>query len=77
MRLKLRKYRILEIMEGKGINSLKELGICLDVEPTNLSTLLNNRTNFTRETLERLIEVLDCQIEDILEISLDDANQPL
>jgi len=27
--------------------------------------------------LERLIEVLDCQIEDILEISLDDANQPL
>lgn len=71
MRLKVRKYRILEIMDDKGIGSLKEMAEQLDIQSTNLSTLLNNKSNFTRETLERLIELLDCELDDVLELQVD------
>ena len=71
MRLKVRKYRILEIMDDKGIKSLKEMAEQLDIQSTNLSTLLNNKSNFTRETLERLIQVLDCELDDVLELQVD------
>jgi DNA-binding Xre family transcriptional regulator len=71
MRLRLRKYRILEILESRGIFSIKDLAAQLNVDPTNLSTLLNNKTNFTRETLERLIEMLDCELGDVLELQVD------
>ena len=71
MRLKVRKYRILEIMDDKGIGSLKEMAEQLDIQSTNLSTLLNNKYNFTRETLERLIELLDCELDDVLELQVD------
>ena len=71
MRLRLRKYRILEILESRGIFSIKDLAAQLNVDPTNLSTLLNNKSNFTRETLERLIEMLDCELDDVLELQVD------
>ena len=69
--LRLRKYRILEIMDEKGIASIKELGRRMDTEPTNISSLFNNKTNFTRDTIERLISILDCNISDVLELKVD------
>ena len=71
--LRLRKYRILEIMDEKGIASIKELGARMDTEPTNISSLFNNRTNFTRDTIERLISTLDCNLSDVLELKVDQA----
>tara|TARA_R110000824_G_scaffold104714_1_gene248386 strand:- start:584 stop:811 length:228 start_codon:yes stop_codon:yes gene_type:complete len=71
--LRLRKYRILEIMDEKGIASIKELGARMDTEPTNISSLFNNRTNFTRDTIERLISTLDCDLSDVLELKVDQA----
>ena len=71
MRLRLRKYRILEIMDEKGINSLKVLGEHLSIDPANLSSLLGNKTTFTRETLEKLLGALDCELEDVLEVQVD------
>ena len=71
--LRLRKYRILEIMDEKGIASIKELGIRMDTDPTNISSLFNNRTNFTRDTIERLISTLDCDLSDVLELKVDQA----
>jgi plasmid maintenance system antidote protein VapI len=49
MKLRVRKYRILEIMDAKGIDSIKDLAEQLDIQATNISTLLNNKTNFRRE----------------------------
>ena len=39
MKLRVRKYRILEIMDAKGIDSIKDLGEQLDIAPTNISSL--------------------------------------
>ena len=69
--LRLRKYRILEIMDEKGIASIKELGLRMDTDPTNISSLFNNKTNFTRDTIERLISTLDCDLSDVLELKVD------
>jgi DNA-binding Xre family transcriptional regulator len=69
--LRLRKYRILEIMDEKGIASIKELGARMDTEATNISSLFNNKTNFTRDTIERLLSTLECDISDVLEFKVD------
>ena len=76
MKLKVRKYRILEIMDAKGIDSIKDLGEQLDIAPTNISSLLNNKTNWNRKTLERLMEALECDLADVLEVELDKENDP-
>tara|TARA_R100000742_G_C4259758_1_gene77570 strand:+ start:427 stop:642 length:216 start_codon:yes stop_codon:yes gene_type:complete len=67
MKISLRKYRILEIAETKGYKSLKELSGELELHPTALSQLVANNTNFTKETLEKLLTVLDCDLGDIVE----------
>ena len=67
MKLKVRKYRILEIMDAKGIESIRDLGEQLNIAPTNISSLLNNKTNWNRKTLERLMEGLNCDLADVIE----------
>ena len=67
MKISLRKYLILEIAETKGYKSLKELSRELELHPTALSQLVGNNTNFTKETLEKLLTVLDCEFGDIIE----------
>ena len=69
--IRLRKFQILEIMDEKGIASIKDLGSRMETEPTNISSLFNNKTNFTRDTIERLISALDCDISDVLELRVD------
>ena len=76
MKLRVRKYRILEIMDAKGIESIKDLGERLDIAPTNISSLLNNKTNWNRKTLERLMGALECDLADVLEVELDKENDP-
>jgi len=76
MKLKVRKYRILEIMDAKGIDSIKDLGEQLDIAPTNISSLLNNKTNWNRKTLERLMEGLNCDLADVIEVELDKESDP-
>ena len=76
MKLKVRKYRILEIMDAKGIESIRDLGEQLNIAPTNISSLLNNKTNWNRKTLERLMEALECDLTDVLEVELDKENDP-
>lgn len=68
MKLKVRKYRILEIMDAKGIESIRDLGEQLNIAPTNISSLLNNKTNWNRKTLERLMEGLNCDLADVIEL---------
>ena len=68
MKLKVRKYRILEIMDAKGIESIRDLGEQLNIAPTNISSLLNNKTNWNRKTLERLMEGLNCDLDDVIEL---------
>jgi len=67
MKVSLRKYRVLEIAETKGYSSLKDLSGELGLHPTALSQLVANKTNFTKETLEKLLTVLDCELGDIVE----------
>ena len=76
MKLRVRKYRILEIMDARGIDSIKDLAEQLDIQATNISTLLNNKSNFRRDTLERLIQILDCELSDVLELQVDKASDP-
>ena len=76
MKLKVRKYRILEIMEAKGIESIRDLGEQLNIAPTNISSLLNNKTNWNRKTLERLMEGLNCDLADVIEVELDKESDP-
>ena len=76
MKLRVRKYRILEIMDAKGIKSIKDLAEQLDIQATNISTLLNNKSNFRRDTLERLIQILDCELSDVLELQVDKESDP-
>ena len=76
MKLKVRKYRILEIMDAKGIESIRDLGEQLNIAPTNISSLLNNKTNWNRKTLERLMGALECDLADVLEVELDKENDP-
>ena len=67
MKVALRKYRILEIAEGRGLDSVKSLSHELGLHPTALSQLITNNTNFTKETLEKLLTLLDCELADIVE----------
>tara|TARA_R100000700_G_C3048803_1_gene69164 strand:- start:87 stop:320 length:234 start_codon:yes stop_codon:yes gene_type:complete len=76
MKLKVRKYRILEIMDAKGIESIRDLGEQLNIAPTNISSLLNNKTNWNRKTLERLMEGLNCDLADVIEVELDKESDP-
>ena len=76
MKLRVRKYRILEIMDARGIDSIKDLAEQLDIHATNISTLLNNKSNFRRDTLERLIQILDCELSDVLELQVDKESDP-
>ena len=76
MKLRVRKYRILVIMETRGIESIKDLAEQLDIQATNISTLLNNKSNFRRDTLERLIQILDCELSDVLELQVDKESDP-
>ena len=76
MKLRVRKYRILVIMDAKGIDSIKDLAEQLDIAPTNISSLLNNKTNWNRKTLERLMGALECDLADVLEVELDKENDP-
>tara|TARA_R100000234_G_scaffold8834_1_gene5383 strand:+ start:1743 stop:1976 length:234 start_codon:yes stop_codon:yes gene_type:complete len=76
MKLKVRKYRILEIMDARGIESIRDLGEQLNIAPTNISSLLNNKTNWNRKTLERLMEGLNCDLADVIEVELDKESDP-
>ena len=76
MKLRVRKYRILEIMDAKGIDSIKDLAEQLNIQSTNISTLLNNKSNFRRDTLERLIQILDCELSDVLELQVEKESVP-
>lgn len=69
--LKLRKYRILELAEARGYKNQNELAKSLDILPQSLSQLLGNKRNFTKETLEKLLTCLDCEIEDLIEKNFD------
>ena len=52
------------------------LGEQLDIAPTNISSLLNNKTNWNRKTLERLMGALECDLADVLEVELDKESDP-
>tara|TARA_R100000008_G_scaffold32829_1_gene18428 strand:+ start:6606 stop:6842 length:237 start_codon:yes stop_codon:yes gene_type:complete len=65
--LKLRKYRILELLDQREIAGLKGLAEHLDLHPSNVSHLVNNKSNFTKKQLERLLSVLECDLNEILE----------
>ncbi|MEL0098548.1 MAG: helix-turn-helix transcriptional regulator [Opitutae bacterium] len=67
----MRKYRILELAEARGFKNQNELAASLGVMPQSLSQLLGNKRNFTKETLEKLLTCLDCEIEDLLEKNID------
>tara|TARA_R100000458_G_C8256455_1_gene232524 strand:+ start:809 stop:1045 length:237 start_codon:yes stop_codon:yes gene_type:complete len=74
MNIKLRKFRILEIVDKKDIPGVTGLAEKMGMQQSNMSQLLNNHSNFTKETLEKLLTTLECDLMDIVEIvSLDES----
>ncbi len=76
MNIKLRKFRILEIVDKKDIPGIKGLAEKMGMQQSNMSQLLNNHSNFTKETLEKLLTTLECDLMDIVEIVSLDESEP-
>ena len=76
MNIKLRKFRILEIVDKKDIPGIKGLAEKMGMQQSNMSQLLNNHSTFTKETLEKLLTTLECDLMDIVEIVSLDESEP-
>ena len=76
MNIKLRKFRILEIVDKKDIPGIKGLAEKMGMQQSNMSQLLNNHSNFTKETWEKLLTTLECDLMDIVEIVSLDESEP-
>ena len=76
MNIKLRKFRILEIVDKKDIPGIKGLAEKMGMQQSIMSQLLNNHSNFTKETLEKLLTTLECDLMDIVEIVSLDESEP-
>lgn len=69
--IRLRKYRILELAEERGFKNQKQFAEELGMQQASLSQLLKNNTNFTKETLEKLMSCLQCDLIDLIEKKID------
>lgn len=69
--IRLRKYRILELAEERGFKNQKQFAEELGMQQASLSQLLKNNTNFTKETLEKLMSCLQCDLNDLVEKKID------
>ena len=63
--LKLKKYKVLELMEAAGFNTQSDLADDLGVSRTWVSALLNGRATPSTDQLVRLTQLLKCSIDDI------------
>lgn len=64
----------LDVMMAKRKIGLNELAKKIDLTPTNLSILKNNKCRAVRfSTLDAICAALDCRVEDILEFVWDPA----
>ncbi|MGL4606324.1 MAG: helix-turn-helix domain-containing protein [Eubacteriaceae bacterium] len=62
----------LDVMMAKRKIGLMELAEKINISPSNLSILKNNKAKAVRfSTLEEICKVLDCQVGDILEFRKD------
>ena len=76
MNIKLIIFRILEIVDKKDKPGIKGLAEKMGMQQSNMSQLLNNHSNFTKETLEKLLTTLECDLMDIVEIVSLDESEP-
>ncbi len=66
----------IDVMMAKRKMSLNELAEKVDITPANLSILKTGKAKAIRfSTLEAVCRVLDCQPEDILEYTPEEAPQ--
>lgn len=63
--LKLKKYRVLELMEIAGYRTQGDLADALGVSRTWVSHLLNGHTSPTTDQLVMLVRLLNATIDDI------------
>lgn len=60
------EVRLKDVREKKGLTQLR-LAYKLDMTPQHLQNIENDKTkSINKETLDKLCEVLECKVEDIL-----------
>ncbi|UYL93978.1 XRE family transcriptional regulator [Geobacillus phage vB_GthS_PK3.5] len=66
------RVKLLEVMAKKRIRYVRDLAKMTNLSPTVLYDLVNDKKRSIRlDTIARLCEALDCEIEELIEIKKD------